>query len=535
MGQTMLKKGYTLLDKEIANNTTVTELANNASPNDIEGSDSNNKNTAQGTYAPIAAPTAKPLPTAPTYDGTFWDDTSKGQAALDEYNSAKDAVNNYGDFTYGEYEESDAVKGAGDALDAYIANKPGEYQSQWKNQLDALMNQILNRDKFSYDLNGDAFYQQYKDKYIQQGKMAMGDAIGQASAMTGGYGNSYAHSVGQQMYQKELQNLNDIVPELYQLALDKYNMDGQELYNKYGMVMDRENSDYGRYRDTVSDWNTERDYLTGRYDSERNFDYGKYMDDRNFAYSQYQDGYDKLMDALGIARSDYYDGGDVFRAEQNNKNSIAGQTFDDAMKIWNADNTNAWNEAEWNRDQAWRDEDIKRQDDRWKVEDEQWQQSQTSNGGSNPAYNADGTPKEGYTTNNSSYFDKDGNFNKATMSRIDDNGNVVWYIDGKEVIRQPGANPYTGATNPDIQHGTFSNGYQPDNVGGQKLSKSGITDTINGVTQNVWKTPDGTLWIWDGTQNKYLIYGNSPTNTSAGSGSGSVGGGSKLLTPHVLK
>ena len=264
----------------------------------------------------VSAPKTNPLPTNPTYDTTSWDDTTKGQETSNAYNDAKDAVNGYGDYVMGD--DAQATK---DALDTHLANKPGEYQSQWQSQLDQLMNSIMNREKFSYDLNSDALYQQYKDKYIQQGKLAMSDAIGQASAMTGGYGNSYAQAVGQQQYQQSLDNLNDIVPELYAMALDQYNREGQDLYNQYGMVMDRENTDYGRYRDTVSDFLTERDYLQGRYDTERGFDYGKYVDDRNMDYSLHQDGYQKLLDSLGIAQSDYYSGGDVYRTEQSIKNN----------------------------------------------------------------------------------------------------------------------------------------------------------------------------------------------------------------------
>ena len=220
-------------------------------------------------------------------DGWSYDDFKYDDFTYEDY-KAPDKFE-YDDFTYKDYEESDAVKNAGTALNDHLANKPAEYQSQWQSQLDSLMDQIMNRDKFSYDMNGDALYQQYKDKYIQQGKMAMGDAIGQASAMTGGYGNSYAQSVGQQAYQAQLQNLNDIVPQLYAMALDQYNQEGQNLYNQYGMVADRESQDYGRYRDTVSDYLTERDYLQGRYDSERDFDYSKYNNERNFAYGQYAD------------------------------------------------------------------------------------------------------------------------------------------------------------------------------------------------------------------------------------------------------
>ena len=200
----------------------------------------------------------------------------------------------YDDFKYDaytpkEYKESDTVKQAQAALNAQLAQKPGEYKSQWQAQLDDTIGKILNREKFSYDLNGDALYQLYKDKYTQQAKMAMGDAIGRASAMTGGYGNSYAQSVGQQQYQKEMQNLNDIVPELYQMALDKYNQEGQDLYNQYGMLGAQEEQDYGRYRDSVSDYLTERDYLTNRYDSERDYDYSKFANERNFDYDKYSD------------------------------------------------------------------------------------------------------------------------------------------------------------------------------------------------------------------------------------------------------
>ena len=195
----------------------------------------------------------------------------------------------YDDFSYDDYVESDIVTQAKTALDAQLAQKPGEYKSQWQSQLDDTISKILNREKFSYDLNGDALYQQYKDKFTQQGKMAMQDTMGQAAAMTGGYGNSYAQSVGQQAYNAQLENLNDIVPELYQMAYDRYNQEGQDLYNQYSMLGAQENQDYGRHRDSVGDWQTDRSYLTGRYDAERDYDYNKYAAERDFEYGKYAD------------------------------------------------------------------------------------------------------------------------------------------------------------------------------------------------------------------------------------------------------
>lgn len=192
-------------------------------------------------------------------------------------------------FEYDAYQPSDTVTQAEALLQQQLNQKPGSYQSQWQAQLDDTMNKILNREEFSYDLNGDALYQQYKDQYITQGKMAMMDTMGQAAAMTGGYGNSYALTAGQQMYQGHLQQLNEMVPELYQLALNQYNQEGADLYNQFAMLGDRENLDYNRYRDSVSDYYSELDRLYNQYNTERDYDYSKWADNRDFAYGQYSD------------------------------------------------------------------------------------------------------------------------------------------------------------------------------------------------------------------------------------------------------
>ncbi len=192
-------------------------------------------------------------------------------------------------FEYEAYKPSDTVTQAEALLQQQLASKPGEYQSAWQAQLNDTLQKILNREKFSYDLNGDMLYQQYKDQYTTQGKLAMMDTMGQAAAMTGGYGNSYAQTAGQQAYQGYLQQLNDKVPELYQLALNQYNAEGDDMYNQASLMAQMENQDYGRYRDTVSDYYTELDRLTNdaRYQSET--DYGRWSDDRNFSYGQFSD------------------------------------------------------------------------------------------------------------------------------------------------------------------------------------------------------------------------------------------------------
>ena len=199
------------------------------------------------------------------------------------------------------YTPSDTVTQAETLLNQHLANKPGEYQSTWQDQLNDLYDRISNREDFSYDLNGDLLYQQIKDQYDTQGNMAMMDTMGQAAALTGGYGNSYAQSVGQQTYQGYLQKLNDRIPELYQLALSQYNAEGDEMYNQFALMSGLEEQEYGRHRDSVNDFYTELSRLTDAYNTERDYDYSQWYN--NLMY-QYQTGRDEVADQQWQAQFD---------------------------------------------------------------------------------------------------------------------------------------------------------------------------------------------------------------------------------------
>ena len=143
------------------------------------------------------------------------------------------------------------------------------YSGTWDQATADAYDAIVNREKFSYNLNDDQLYQQYRDKYMQQGKLAMKDTMGQAAALTGGYGSSYGQAVGQQAYDASLQNLNDIVPELYSQAYGMYQDEGDRMVQNYQMLRDLSDDEYGKYRDSLSDWENERAWQTERADIER--------------------------------------------------------------------------------------------------------------------------------------------------------------------------------------------------------------------------------------------------------------------------
>lgn len=243
------------------------------------------------------------------------------------------------------------------------------YKGTYDQQLEDVYQQIVGRDKFSYDINGDALYQQYADQYTQRGQMAMMDTMGQAAALTGGYGNSYAQNVGQQAYQAYLQQLNDVVPELYGMALDQYNREGDMLMQQYGMLGDLADKEYGRYQDDLAQYWQQLAFQKQQADDAYNRGYENWYT----AYqNQYQAGRDQAADQKWQQEFEYQQGRDQVADDRYNKEFEYQQGRDQvADKQWQ----DAF-EYEQSRDQIADeryDKEFQYQQDRDKVSDEQWQ------------------------------------------------------------------------------------------------------------------------------------------------------------------
>ena len=139
-------------------------------------------------------------------------------------------------------------------LRAVMSGKPDAYQSRYETQIADLYDQIMNRPRFTYDMNRDPLFQQYREQYLREGRRAMEDTVGQSAALTGGYGNSWAGTAGYQAFGNYLQGLNDKIPELEQRARERYNEEGDTLRGNADLLLDLDNRDYGWYRDAMGDW-----------------------------------------------------------------------------------------------------------------------------------------------------------------------------------------------------------------------------------------------------------------------------------------
>ena len=186
----------------------------------------------------------------------------------------------------------------------YAGEKP-TYSGTYTEQIKQLLEEVLGRKGLDYDQSKDPFWRTYKDQYTDMGKQAMRDSMGQAATLTGGYASSYAQAVGQQQYNNYLQQLASRAPELYQMALQKYNADSDNLYKRFEAVKGMDDTEYGRYRDDVSDYwrsvdqaNAERSFAASLYQTEL----GQYNADRSQQNYENETAYNRYRDSV----SDYY-------------------------------------------------------------------------------------------------------------------------------------------------------------------------------------------------------------------------------------
>lgn len=184
--------------------------------------------------------------------------------------------------------ESEELKRLREQIAALEAGRE-TYTSQNRTAMEQALEALLNREAFSYDPAGDALYNRYKDYYQRAGRRAMEDTLGMAASLTGGYGNSYAQTAAQQAYGTQLQTLQEKIPELYQLALEKYRTEGDALQSRYDTLRQQEQQDYSRYRDRAADYDKERSRLQSAFENQRDYDFKTTTDQRDFAYKQQRD------------------------------------------------------------------------------------------------------------------------------------------------------------------------------------------------------------------------------------------------------
>ena len=189
--------------------------------------------------------------------------------------------------------------------DAYLTQQLEKIQSgktSYTDQVKEMMNKIMNREDFTYDVNTDPLFQQALSSAMNSGKQAMQDTIGQASALTGGYGSTYATTAGNQAYNSYIEDAYDNLPQYYQMALDAYNAEGEEMYQQFSMLNTLDEQEYNR---NITAYDATFDYRNKIYDE---------------AYTQFRDYKSDLVSIGNLQLNEY---GQRVNAASSYYNAIA--------------------------------------------------------------------------------------------------------------------------------------------------------------------------------------------------------------------
>lgn len=175
---------------------------------------------------------------------------------------------------------------------AYKGNAP-TWTPKYESEIEDILDEIGNRDPFEYDLTEDPMYQQYRDSYIREGKRAMEDTAAQTAAMTGGYGSTYGATAAQQSYDRYLEGLNDVVPQLEQTAYGRYRDELGDLFDEMTALQQEESRLFGQYATERGFSQADRDFAynamlaaMNQNNYENEFDRGIFESDRDFDFNE---------------------------------------------------------------------------------------------------------------------------------------------------------------------------------------------------------------------------------------------------------
>lgn len=259
-----------------------------------------------GFYVDPLSPNSFTYGAAPTYTPN-----EQYKAGVD---NAYNAMLNYGTYSYGGVEPT--------------------WTSRYDDKKQELLQNVLNTPEFSYDPSTDQLYSAYRKQYAREGQRATQDALASAAAASGGQVSSYAANAAAQAGNYYSAQMTDKIPELYQLAYNKYLNDYNMKLTNLDAVQGQENSDYTKFQGDLAQYNTNRA-----------FDYNAWLDYYNMLsnnvatgqslsqqdYQQYQDqlnqynidrafAYQNLLDEINSQANE--------RAEALNKAQIAANYYD---------------------------------------------------------------------------------------------------------------------------------------------------------------------------------------------------------------
>lgn len=179
------------------------------------------------------------------------------------------------------------------------------YDNAYAREQQRVLDSIINRPDFSWSKETDPQWSSYKKSYLREGERATADALGQASAASGGRPSSYAVNAAAQAGDYYATKLNDVIPTLYQQAYDRYLKEFQMQQQALDAVNGQEQLDYNRYLTELGQYNADRDFAYNAYTNDYNrllSQLGAFQGEEDRQYGRYNDSVDRALQLDALTR-----------------------------------------------------------------------------------------------------------------------------------------------------------------------------------------------------------------------------------------
>ena len=177
-------------------------------------------------------------------------------------------------------------------------------------------------------------YASLAKRYNNMGKQAMKDTMGQASARTGGYANSYAVQAGQQAQNSFMEKLEDAARGLY-------DSQRQEKFDKVNMANAMYDRAYGEKQDYIANQNSEKEeYLNNLYTD------FSLMNDEEFGDATW-DYYRESFENLGLTEEDFDRHKGIVQNEKDQQAFAAEEKIEKDKKESLKKDIKTWSNFDW--------------------------------------------------------------------------------------------------------------------------------------------------------------------------------------------
>lgn len=177
----------------------------------------------------------------------------------------------------GKYTESQGLTELRGQLTQVENQKPEEFDNKYQQQIDALLGKMTSQEPFSYDFSTDSNWLAAQEQAKRNALLAMENAMGEAAGLTGGYASSAAQMVGQQVYQQEISETTEMIPEFAQMALNKWQANNSQMASNLAALQSQQDSDYSRYYNDWQLWNQDRAYMYQKVQDMSDDEFNKYL------------------------------------------------------------------------------------------------------------------------------------------------------------------------------------------------------------------------------------------------------------------